>query len=197
MLDIQKLNYYFGLFKNLELKDFTAIFKLAKIRKIKVSEIYINEGDFYNKIGYIKKGLIRGYFIKENGDEITTIIRWEDQFITSHDGVLFNKPSRLFYQALENTTLIEVDYDVAQTFMAKNPKLEEGRKHFMLKMLAESITRVESFLLLSPEERYLQFIKDKPDIINRIPDKYIATLLGITPVSLSRIKKRIFHKKIL
>ena len=194
MLEAEQLKYYFKLFKNLEFKDLTSIFKLAKIKKLKAGEIFINEGDFFNKISYIKKGIIRAYFIKDNGDEITTMLRWEDQIISSYDTILFKNPSRFYYQALENTILIEVDYEITQSFMVKNPKLEEGRKYFMLKMLAETLTRIESFVLLSPEERYIQFVKDKPNIINRVSSKHIATLLGITPVSLSRIKSRIINK---
>ncbi len=195
MLDSQKLNYYFELFKGLEIKDFSSIFKLVKIRKLKPNEFLINVGDNYNKIAYIKKGLLRAYIIKENGDEVTTLIRWEDQFISSHDYVLHHQPSRFYYQALEHTILLEIDYDMAQTFMSKNPKLEEGRRHFLLKMLAESLARVESFILLNPEERYLKFVKDKPNIVNRVSNKYLATLLGITPVSLSRIRGRIASNK--
>lgn len=195
MLDTEKLNYYFGIFKNLELKDLSAIFKLVKIKKLKVGEIFIHQGEYYKKITYIKRGLIRAYLFKDNGDEITTLIRWEDQFISSHDSILFNEPSRYFYQAVENTILLEVDYDIVQSFMARNPKLEVGRIHFLKKMLGETIVKVETFILLTPEERYLQFIKDKPNIINRIPSKYIATLLGITPVSLSRIRGRIANQK--
>ena len=62
-------------------------------------------------------------------------------------------------------------------------------------MLKESIERVESFTLHSPEERYINFVKSKPNIVNRVPDKYIATILGMTPVSLSRIRKRIATKE--
>lgn len=164
MLDTEKLNYYFGIFKNLEMKDLSAIFNLVKIKKLKAGEILLQQGDHYKKISYIKKGLIRAYLIKSNGDEITTLIRWEDQFITSHDSILFDEPSRFMYQAIENTTLLEVDYDIAQNFLAKNPKLELGRVHFLRKMLGETILNVETFILLTPEERYLKFIKDKPDI---------------------------------
>ena len=195
MLDTEKLNYYFGIFKNLELKDLTAIFKLVKIKKLKAGEIFIKEGEYYKKISYIKKGLIRAFLIQENGDEITTLIRWEDQFISSHDSILFDQPSRFAYQAIENSTILEVDYDIAQNFMTKNPKLELGRIHFLKKMLGESILRVETFILLNPEERYLKLTKEKPDIINRVPSKYIATLLGITPVSLSRIRNRIANQR--
>lgn len=195
MLDTEKIMHYFGLFKNLELKDFTAIFQLVKIRKLKANEVFIHEGDSYKKISYIKKGLIRAYCFKENGDEITTLVRWEDQFISSHDAILLQQPSRFFYQAIENTILLEVDSEIVQNFISKNPKLEEGRKHFLMEMLSESIKRVESFILYSPEERYLNFIKDKPNIAQRLPSKYIATLLGITPVSLSRIRGRIASNK--
>ena len=133
--------------------------------------------------------------INEKGEEITTMVRWEDQFFSSHDIILHNRPSRFYYQALEKTELLVIDYDLAQEIMKRNPKLEQGRKHFLLGMLKESIERVESFTLHSPEERYMEFIKEKPDIVNRVPDKYIATILGMTPVSLSRIRKRIAIKE--
>lgn len=55
--------------------------------------------------------------------------------------------------------------------------------------------RVDSFVLLSPEERYKKYVKDFPEIVNRVPDKHIANVLRITPVSLSRIRKRIATKK--
>lgn len=195
MLDTEKLNYYLGIFKNLEMKDLAAIFNLVKIKKLKAGEILIKQGEYYKKLSYIKKGLIRAYLIKNNGDEITTFIRWEDQFVTSHDSVLFDETSRFMYQAIENTILFEVDYDILQDFIAKNPKLELGRVHFLRKMYGESILTIETFILLTPEERYLKFIKDKPNIINRVPSKYIANLLGITPVSLSRIRGRIANQK--
>jgi FixJ family two-component response regulator len=61
-------------------------------------------------------------------------------------------------------------------------------------MLAQSMDRIESFVLLSPEERYRQLVEQKPNIVNRVPNKYIATFLGITPVSLSRLRRRMATK---
>jgi hypothetical protein len=55
--------------------------------------------------------------------------------------------------------------------------------------------KVADFLLLSAEERYLKLVNEKPDIVNRVPNKYIATMLGITPVSLSRIRKRVATRR--
>ncbi len=62
--------------------------------------------------------------------------------------------------------------------------------------MKQAFQRVESFVLLSPEERYLKYMQDYPSVINRAPDKYIANVLGITPVSLSRIKGRITAKRL-
>ncbi|MFN0048515.1 MAG: Crp/Fnr family transcriptional regulator [Cytophagales bacterium] len=195
MLDPEKIKFYLSLFKNLDLSDLAKIFNLVNKKTLQPHEIFINQGDTNKKVAYIKKGLVRAYVIKENGDEITTMVRWEDQIVASYDIIIFNKPSRFIYQALEKTELLEVDFDLAQKIANQNPKLDDARRHFLHGMLGESISKVESFILLSPEERYLQFIKDKPNIANRIPDKYIASLLGITPVSLSRIRKRIASTK--
>ena len=88
-----------------------------------------------------------------------------------------------------------MDYDLAQKIIENNPKLEKSRKFFLQKMLKDALERIESFVLYSPEERYVKYVESKPDIINRVPNKYIANVLGMTPVSLSRIRKRIASKK--
>jgi CRP-like cAMP-binding protein len=191
MLNQEEINFYLSIFKGLELKDMYDLFKLAHTRKIAAGEVYIHEQSAYQKLAYIKKGLIRAYYLKVNGDEITLMLRWENQFIASHDTIIFNKPSRFIYQALEDTVVMEIDYGKAQHILDNNPKLSATRNNFILNMLAESMNRVESFVLLNPEERYLQLVHEKPDIVNRVPNKFLATLLGITPVSLSRIRKRI------
>jgi CRP-like cAMP-binding protein len=191
MLDVEKIKLYLSLFKDLKLTDLVKLFQMAKTRRVSSGDIYIKEGATYNKLAYIKKGLIRAYTLKENGDEITVLLRWEDQFLASHDNVILHQPSRFIYQALEDTELLEVDYDLAQSVFDQNQQYAKARNFFLLNMLAESMARVETFIMLNPEERYLKLMKEKPDIINRVPSKYIASLLGITPVSLSRIRKRI------
>ncbi|RYE22292.1 MAG: Crp/Fnr family transcriptional regulator [Sphingobacteriales bacterium] len=191
MIDPEKIKLYLSLFKDLKLKDLLHLVTMSKTRHLAPGEIFIKQDTMNGKLAYIKKGLIRAYTVKENGDEITILLRWEDQFIASHDNIILRKPSRFIYQAVEETTLLELDYDAAQALFDKNPRYAEARNFIILNMLADSLARVESFILLSPEERYQRLLKDKPNIVNRVPDKYIATLLGITPVSLSRIRKRI------
>ncbi|WP_375559392.1 Crp/Fnr family transcriptional regulator [Bernardetia sp. OM2101] len=194
MIELEKLNHYFGIFKGLGLQDLKEVFANAKLKKLDVSDYFIKEGEQKRQIAYIRKGLIRAFIVNYKGDEITTLVRWEDQFIASYDVILYNRPARFDYQALEKTEILVIDYDVAQKILEKNPKLEQGRRHFLLSILQEAFERIESFTLYSPEERYIEFVKSKPNIVNRLPDKYIATILGMTPVSLSRIRKRIATK---
>lgn len=191
MLSADDIQFYLSVFKGLSLSDLMGLFNMASTRKLTAGDIYIKENAVFRKLAYIRKGLIRAYMLQENGDEVTLLLRWENQFMASHDNIILQQPSRFIYQAMEDTTLLEIDYDQAQDLLDRNPKLSALRSKFVMDMLAESMLRVESFILLSPEERYRQLIKEKPNIVNRVPDKYLATLLGITPVSLSRIRKRI------
>lgn len=195
MLTIDEINFYLAIFKELSFKDLYELVSLAKTRKIAAGEVYIDINVTYHKVAYIKSGLIRAYHLKENGEERTLLLRWENQFIASADTIVFEKPSRFIYHALEDTVIMELDFIKAQHIIDNNPRLSAKRNTFILGILAESMERVESFVLLSPEERYLKLVHDKPDIVNRVPNKYLATLLGITPVSLSRIRKRIASPK--
>lgn len=191
MLEPADIAFYLSVFKDLELIDIMQLATLAKVNSLKAGEVYIKEGAISHTVAYIKSGLIRCYAIQENGDEATLMLRWENQFIASVDTVVYQQPARFTYHALEDSVLLEIDYRKAQSIIDQNPKLSASRNSFLLLMLGQAVARVESFVLLSPQERYLKLLAEKPDIANRVPDKYLATLLGITPVSLSRIRKRI------
>lgn len=193
MLDEEKITHYLDFF-GLEAEELMALFSLAKEKILKEGEVYIKEGSTTGKLAYIKSGLIRCFLLGENGEESTVLLRWEDQFFTAYDTVFFKQASRFTYQAMEHTVLLEADYQVFMDFLNTKPKFGRAKDYFLISMLAETMERVESFVLLSPEERYLSLLKDKPNIVQRCPDKHIATLLGITPVSLSRIRKRLAKK---
>ncbi|WP_345952781.1 Crp/Fnr family transcriptional regulator [Mucilaginibacter sp. PAMB04168] len=197
MLTPEDIKFYLGIFKGLSLSDLNELFKMAHSRNLKAGNVYIEQGAASKKLGLIRSGLIRAYCIKENGDDITLMLRWENQFVASHDNIILNQPSRFIYEALEDTSLLEFDYERIQAILDNNPKLSSHRNLFLLRMLAEALERMESFVLYTPEERYLQLMKEKPNIFNRVHNKYLATLLGVTPVSLSRIRKRIAqtHKR--
>lgn len=195
MIDFEQLRKVYQFGKDLSIKDIQAFFKAAENLSFKKKDILIQEGAQKSKVFYIHKGLVRCYYINDKGDEITFRLIPEHNIVINSDLILFKKSSKFYYQAIEPTKTYAIDYDILQSMIASNGKYESNRKFVYQELLRQAQQRIESFVLHTPEERYELYLKDFPNIVNRVPDKYIANVLGITPVSLSRIRKRIASKK--
>ena len=195
MVDIEKLKLLYKFSKNLTLSDVQVLLKSAKIKSYTQGEYLITEGQLKKDVFLIKKGLVRGFKINDKGEEITTMLRWEHQPFSCPNLTLFNEPAQHYFEALEPTIAFSFDHDKIHDILDNNPKLGTNSKHFYQSIIKEALQRIDGFVMLSPEERYLDFIDSNPNIANRVPDKYIAHVLGITPVSLSRIRKRIAARK--
>jgi CRP-like cAMP-binding protein len=174
--------------------DSEPLFAMTSRISLEAGEAFIRMGEMNRKLAFIEQGIIRSYTVKDNGDEATLFIRYEGQFIASHDTIIHRQPSNFIYRALEPVRLLQIDYDVLEEILKNHPEYEPLRNFFLMRMLAESLKIMESFVLKSPEERYRELIAERFDLVNRVPDKYIASMLGITPVSLSRIRKRMVMK---
>lgn len=194
-IDINRLKDVYKFDGALGLEDIQVLLSVAKSKRVKKKELLINEGSLENSVYYIQKGLVRSYFINDKGEEITFNLIPEYHMVYNTDYILYEKPSKFYYETLEDCDLLELDYAEMDDIVADHPKLEKSRKYVQQKLLQYLRERIEYFVLLTPEERYINFLSDHPNINDRVPDKYIANVLGITPVSLSRIRKRIAQKK--
>ena len=194
MIDLEKIKAFYNFGKELTLQDVQQLLSHASKRSFAPTEYIIREGSEKRELFLITKGLIRSFLINDKGDEITTALFYENLTIVNSDMILYNTPSRSYYQAIEQTETFSIDYDTLQDIIKENSLLESSRKQILLNVIKEFQERIESFILYSPEERYLNYIENNSEILNRVPDKYIANILGITPVSLSRIRKRIALK---
>ncbi len=173
-----------------------ALVRNVSIQKVIKGEILIPVGSTDNNVFFIRKGLVRSYMINEKAEEITFQLYPEYSLFGNVHSVLLNEPSKFSYQALENCKVYMVDYNSYRGMVAKNPQLLEISQTYLGRnVLKSAFQRIESFVFLSPEERYKKFAKNHPNVIERTPDKYIANVLGITPVSLSRIRNRIASQK--
>jgi len=178
------------------IKRLYILLKNLSSKTFEKGEIVINDGDKINSIFYIRKGLVRSYLINDKGEEITFQLFAEKQLFGNVHTILFNEPSKFTFETLENTKVYFTDLKAFQDLRTANSdfiNLDNGV--FGRQILKQAFQRIDSFVFLSPEKRYQQYLKDYPNIINRVPDKYIANVLGITPVSLSRIRQRISKKK--
>jgi CRP-like cAMP-binding protein len=146
-----------------------------------------------DKVGFIIKGAVRYFHIKD-GEDITGYFSFENEYVSSYKSYLTELHGYTYIQALEDTKLITFtrrDMDE----MLNNPMLAYKMERFG-RLIAEHYLccyedRVASFITQTPEERYLQLLSTGREILQRMPQHYIANYLGITPVSLSRIRKRI------
>jgi CRP-like cAMP-binding protein len=148
-----------------------------------------------DKVGFIVQGAVR-YFHVKDGEEITGYFSFENEFLSSYKSYLTGLPGFVYIQALEDTKLITFtrrDMDE----MLSNPMLAYKMERFG-RLIAEHYLicyedRVTAFITQTPEERYLQLLSTGREILQRMPQHYIANYLGITPVSLSRIRRRVME----
>ena len=180
----------------MNIKNLLVLLRSVTIKSIKKGDILIKEGETKKDVYFIRRGMIRSFYTDDMEDEFTFQLYPETHIISNIHALLFNEPSKFSYQALEPTKVYSIDYESFVRMSYKDPELlEVNRMYFGKKAMRQAFQRVESFVFLSPEERYKKYIKDYPNVINRAPDKYIAHVLGITPVSLSRIRNRIATKR--
>ena len=163
--------------------------------KLKKKQYFAESGKVCNKVGFIVKGSVR-YFHVKDGEDITGYFSFENEFLSSYKSYLTGTPSHVYVQALEDSLLItftKKDMDE----MLSDPMLAYKMERFG-RLIAEQYLccyedRVTAFVTQTPEERYLELLSTGREILQRMPQHYIANYLGITPVSLSRIRKRILE----
>ncbi|SMG07871.1 cAMP-binding domain of CRP or a regulatory subunit of cAMP-dependent protein kinases [Marivirga sericea] len=170
--------------------EFDYYFGLLKAKKFARSENLLQSGDVCKEAYFIQSGCIR-YYNLVDGEEQTGQFFFEGSWYSDYDSFLFEKPTTQTIQALEETTVAVLSKAALQKLYKEVPKFERfGRlmaeNAFMgLRKYTESLTHI------SAEERYKLLIKSRPKVMQRVPQQYIASYLGIRPQSLSRIRKNL------
>tara|TARA_B100000780_G_scaffold17911_1_gene11696 strand:- start:224 stop:787 length:564 start_codon:yes stop_codon:yes gene_type:complete len=162
-------------------------------KKIDKGNFLIKEGEYCNYVGFIDEGLLSYYYLVD-GRKFIRGFFFATDFISSYTSFLSNEKSQAYIQALENTSMILIHKDkLSQLYQKNSIFLQLGRlltEHLYI-LISE---KYEDLLLKSAEERYLNLIENKPNVIQSIPQYMIASWLGITPEGLSRIRKRLTRK---
>lgn len=181
----------------MKISNIITLLRNTTTQRFKKGDILIPKGAREKDIFFIRKGLVRSFYYDEDKlEEITFQLYAERNVVVNIHSALFDEPSTFSYQALEDTKIYKISYTVLLDLTYNNPDLLAiNRRLIGRNTMRQAFQRVESFVFMSPEERYLKYVQDYPSIINRAPDKYIANVLGVTPVSLSRIRSRIATKK--
>jgi len=163
-------------------------------KTLKKKEMLLQNGNICNFLAYIEKGTIR-YFHLKDGNEKTCDIAFDHAWVTDFKSFTQNTPAVMNLQAMEETRIFTINQTSLQKLYQKCSTYETfGR--IMAEQVAQRATEIAMSLSSDkPEERFIKLLNSNPDLFQRVPQKYIANFLGISPESLSRIQKRILIKQ--
>lgn len=163
--------------------------EILQEREIPAKTVLLNEGKISERIHFIKKGCLRMWFNKD-GKDITMQFFFEGQAVASIDSFFSAEPSLFSIESIEPCTIISFSKANFEELLLIYPELKEGFQEMMFQRFKNYARLFLSRIKDTPKERYEDLIINHPEIIKRVPQHYIASYLGITPISLSRIRNR-------
>jgi CRP-like cAMP-binding protein len=164
-----------------------AIAEISKVITIKKNTDLQPIGHTCKTIYFINKGVARIYYFKD-GTDITESFAFENDIIARVESLFTGKPSRKAIQILEDSELVAINSTLLFKLYDKFPEIERLFRLIFESAYVATVDRIEGIQFHSAEERYNALMKEAPDVLKRVPLKYIASYLGITQVSLSRIR---------
>lgn len=170
-----------------------AIVDLDIFKIVKKGSILLKEGQYSNESYFVLKGCLRTYYVID-GEEKTTAFYTEMEGVTP-SCVLKKSPSDYYMVTAEDSILTVSDEEMEGEIFEKFPKFESLCRVLSEELLAQNQGSFDEFKTSSPEQRYLNLMQNRPDLLQRVPQHQLASYLGITPQSLSRMRSRIIEKE--
>ena len=176
-----------------------AEFELCKTffipKKIRKKQTLLLEGDICTYNAFIEKGILRSYTIDEKGNEHSVQFAFEGWWITDLSSFLLGQTSTYTIEALEDSELLLLTYSAREELMDALPKFERYQRLLLQNAYIALQTRINAALNDSAEEKYVKLTISYPDVIARVPQHMIASYLGLTPETLSRVRKQLSLRK--
>jgi len=174
-VDNEQLEYWLQVYRKIELKK---------------GEMLVSPGQLVDRFYYVAKGCIY-YYKLEDGEEKVLEFYTDDVFFTDLPAYVKGTPSNYYLKASENTIVYAIKKSDAEDSFNTSHQLERFGRLSMQEAFMKIFTRVERLSSRTNEERYLRLLEKRPDLFQRVPQYLIASYLGLTPVGLSKIRKRL------
>lgn len=186
MTELEKyIQTYFGVSND----DLAAISAFFRPKALKKGDFFLRTGQRSDKLGFVQSGILREFVFVED-KEITKWISTKGYFAVDLSSFVFDQPARWNIQALTDCELYAIDLADYRAIGQIVPRWAELEKLFIAKCFTVLEDRVLQHLALSAEERYEQLFHFNPALFNQVPLQYLASMLGMTPETFSRIRKK-------
>jgi CRP-like cAMP-binding protein len=164
-------------------------------KKIRKKQYLLQEGDVCKAIAFVEKGALREYTVDEKGNEHIFQFALEGWVISDLYSFMTGEPATYHIDALEDSELVLISKSAQEEILKRVPKYETYSRMQLTGAYFAMQKRVTALISLPVEERYIYFTKLYPDIVQRVPQHMIASYMGLTPETLSRIRKKIASAK--
>ncbi|MGD1840595.1 MAG: Crp/Fnr family transcriptional regulator [Thermonemataceae bacterium] len=169
-------------------QEINAILPQVVTKKLAKGEYFLQEGKICRGVAYVEKGLAMYYTLHE-GEVVPAEFAAETKWLAYMKSLSTRTPSDMNIVMLEEATLLTLSADTLENLYKQFPKFLAFKSYQVEKTLIETTQHANNLARLSAKERYYKFMKDHPRLIDRIPQYYLAAYLGVTPQSISRIRK--------
>ena len=163
-------------------------------KKLRKKQYLLQEGDVCKTIGYIEKGALREYSVDDNGHEHIIQFGLEGWVISDLYSFITGEPATYNIDAIEDAELVLISKSAHEELLEKSPKYETFTRMNITGAYLAMQKRLTNIISSSLEERYTNFTALYPNIVQRVPQHMIASYIGLTPETLSRIRRKISSK---
>jgi CRP-like cAMP-binding protein len=168
--------------------------EVCRIKKVRKKQYLLQEGDIWRYNAFVLSGFLRTYSVDEKGQEHYIQFSIEDWWAGDRESYVYETPAKLNIDAFEDSEVLLIGKEDFETLLNKIPTFNSFMRILMERSLIALRNRVQSNISYTAEEKYTDFLKTYPGLSNRIPQHMIASYLGITPETLSRVRNQVSKK---
>lgn len=174
-------------------EEIEAVVSLVEIKSFKKGSFLLQEGQYPQACYHNIQGCVRQFYLR-GGEEKTTFFYLENQSISSAGSVVSGAPVNYYLECTEDTLVAVMSHEKEEALFSRFPRLERLCRLDLERQVATYQQLLATYMITSPEERYLNLLRDQPQLLERVPQYQLASYLGVKPESLSRIRKRILRR---